>query len=71
MFIRCIDEPRGEGLYTCTAMSNPNTHEESEDFKLMRRYDAEWPAQRLILHGAVWLAIALAVIYALASRADG
>ncbi len=48
-------------------MAEQHAEELSDDFKLMRRYDAEWSAPRLIAHGAVWLAIALAVIYALAS----
>lgn len=47
-----------------------HTNEESEDFKLMHRYDAEWSPQRLIAYGAVALAIAIAVIYALATLAE-
>lgn len=48
-------------------MSSAHTNEESEDFKLMRRYDAEWSGPRLIAYGAVFLALALVVIYTLAS----
>jgi len=51
-------------------MSTPQAEELPEDYKLMRRYDAEWSGPRLILHGAIWLAIALAVIYSLASYAS-
>ncbi len=46
-------------------------HEElPDDFKLMRDYDSRWNAPRLITQGAIWLAIALAVIYSLASYAS-
>ncbi len=48
-------------------MADQHVEELPEDFKLMRRYDAEWNAPRLITYGAVALAIALAVIYSLAS----
>ena len=48
-------------------MSDHHAEELSEDFKLMRRYDAEWNAPRLISYGAVFLALAIAVIYGLAS----
>jgi hypothetical protein len=51
-------------------MSTHQAEELSEEFKLMRRYDAEWSGPKLIAQGAVWLAIALAVIYALASYAS-
>lgn len=48
-------------------MSEHTAEELPEDFKVMRRYDAEWSGPRLISWGAVFLAIAIAVIYALAS----
>jgi hypothetical protein len=48
-------------------MADQHADELPEDFKLMRRYDAEWNAPRLISWGAVFLALAIAVIYTLAS----
>lgn len=48
-------------------MADHKAEDLPEDFQLMRRYDAEWSAPRLIAYGAVFLAIALAVIYTMAS----
>ena len=48
-------------------MADHKAEELPEDFKLMRRFDAEWSAPRLISYGAVFLALALGVIYTLAS----
>lgn len=48
-------------------MADQHAEELPEDFKLMRQYDANWSGPRLIAYGAVALAIALAVIYTLAS----
>jgi hypothetical protein len=44
----------------------PAHEEESADFKRMRAFDREWSGPRLILHGSIWLAIAIVVIYTLA-----
>jgi hypothetical protein len=51
-------------------MSTQNAEPLSEEFKLMQRYDADWSGPKLIAQGAIWLAIALAVIYSLASYAS-
>ncbi len=51
-------------------MADHHAEELPEDFKLMRKYDAEWSGPRLISYGAVALAIALAVIYTLASLGE-
>lgn len=51
-------------------MESTHDNELPADFKLMRHYDANWNAPRLIAVGAVWLAIALGVIYSLASWAS-
>jgi len=51
-------------------MSTQNAEPLSEEFKLMQRYDADWSGPRLIARGAIWLAIALVVIYSLASYAS-
>lgn len=45
--------------------------EESEDFKLMRRYDRDWSGPRLIQIGAVTLVIAVSIIYGLAQMGSG
>jgi hypothetical protein len=51
-------------------MTQHTTEELSEDFKLMRKYDAEWSAPRLIAWGAAFLALAIGVIYTMASISE-
>lgn len=52
-------------------MSEHVVEEESEDFKLMRRYDREWSAPRLIQIGAVTLLVSIVIIYVLAQMGSG
>lgn len=55
-------------------MSDAHDHhdrEESDEYKRMRGYDAEWGGQRFIVMGGITLVIALSVIYALASLGSG
>lgn len=52
-------------------MSDQTAVEESEDFKLMRRYDREWSGPRLLRSGVVTLVISVAIIYGLAQLGSG
>lgn len=52
-------------------MSEQHAVEESEDFQLMRRYDRDWSAPRLLQIGAVTLVISVAIIYGLAQMGSG
>ena len=45
--------------------------EESEDFKLMRRYDREWNAPRFLKIGALTLIVSIIIIYVLAQMGSG
>lgn len=45
--------------------------EESEDFKLMRRYDREWNAPRFLQIGALTLIVSIVIIYVLAQMGSG